>query len=610
MEELVGKIWHRLVSRQSQTGYSDAQVALEDLTPYLAPYYRAMGGAPGKVIEGAPLRKIRIRRRLVNQLAGTHLRFPVSWQDDRSLRLPPKIDYFPDPALNESLYYWLTALAARQPRVRHWFEDNQHASKALLGDYPGLQRNYSLLVQATIELRQQWLQLEGEEMMREEAIRAALLNPGCLKTMPIASRDPLPVPLWLYPEPLHAISVAAHEQLEKNPEPNGEDSQHLNQGERKEAKRADDKRETDGLLVFQVESLFTWAEAVELDRCQDENSTDDPAKAAEDLDIISLSRQRRAGAAKVKFDLDLPAAENDELPLGDGILLPEWDYKRAELIKDYCLLQPLLSDQAPPAQVPDPLKSSARALRNRFSQLRPQRQWQLRQPMGEELDLSAYLDQLTQPQQSAESQRVFKARSAVGRELSCLLLADLSMSTDMALTAEQRVIDVIRDTMLLFAEALSASGDRFAMYGFSSVKNKQVRYHLLKNFAEPYCDQTRGRILAIKPGFYTRMGAAIRQSTEILKQQQTQQRLLLIISDGKPNDIDRYEGRYGIEDTRQAILEARQQGLQPFCVTVDDQANDYLPYLFGNQGYALASDVQKLPQLLPKLYLNLTGAIS
>lgn len=609
MEELVGKIWHRLVSRQAQTSYPEAQVTLEQLSPYLAPYYRAMGGAPGKLIEGAAWRKVKIQRRLISQLAGTHQRFHLSWQDDRSLRLPPQIDCFPDRSLNEALYYWLTALAAHQPVIRHWFSDNQRATREILGDYPGLARLYDQLAAATIKQRAQWLQLDGAELAREEAIRAAILNPGCVSSMPLAVREPLPVPLWLYPEPLHTIPLTTHENLDEDSTSQQQTAEEVSRNERKQARRTDDSKDTDGLLVFQVESLFTWAEQVELDRCQDEDSADDPASAAEDLDIISLSRQRRASAAKVKFDLDLPAAENDELPIGEGILLPEWDYNRCELIPDYCLLQPLLADQATTAPVPDALKSTARCLRNRFSALRPQRQWQFRQPMGEELDLDAYLDKLTDQQQSTEPRQIFKARAAVGRELSCLLLADLSMSTDVALTTELKVIDVIRDTLLLFAEALSGSGDRFAMYGFSSVKNKQVRYHLLKNFAERYSDHTRGRILAVKPGFYTRMGAAIRQSTAILEQQRTQQRLLLIISDGKPNDIDRYEGRYGIEDTRQAVLEAKQKGLQPFCVTVDDQANDYLPYLFGSRGYARVSDVQRLPQLLPKLYLNLTGAM-
>ena len=491
--------------------------------------------------------------------------------------------------------------------MRHWFSDNQQACRALLQQYPGLRNNYFELVDAVIQMREQWLRLEGREQLREQAIRTALREPGSVQQLPVAARNPLPVPLWLYPQPLHAVSVAAEERLEAAADSGQRSPQQLNQPARKEAQRVEDDRETDGLMVFQAESLFSWAEQVALDRCRDEED-DDFAGAADDLDLISLSRQRRAGAAKVKFDLDLPAAENDDLPLGEGILLPEWDYKKAALLPDYCLLQPLLADRALPAQVPESLKDSARALRRRFAMLRPQRQWQYRQPVGEELDLNAYLDALTQPQRSSDRLEVFKARAAAGRDLSCLLLADLSMSTDAALTEEQRVIDAIRDTLLLFAEALSGSGDQFAIYGFSSVKNKQVRYNLLKNFAEPYSDRTRGRILAIKPGFYTRMGAAIRQSTEILKQQKTQQRLLLIVSDGKPNDIDRYEGRYGIEDTRQAILEAKQQGLQPFCVTIDDRANDYLPYLFGAQGYAVVSDVQRLPQLLPKLYLNLTGA--
>ena len=101
------------------------------------------------------------------------------------------------------------------------------------------------------------------------------------------------------------------------------------------------------------------------------------------------------------------------------------------------------------------------------------------------------------------------------------------------------------------------------------------------------------------------MGAAIRQSTEILKEQKSNQRLMLIISDGKPNDLDQYEGRYGIEDTRKAIVEAKQQGITPFCVTIDHDGNDYLPFLFGDQGYTIVNDAIKLPTLLPKLYLHL-----
>jgi nitric oxide reductase NorD protein len=170
-----------------------------------------------------------------------------------------------------------------------------------------------------------------------------------------------------------------------------------------------------------------------------------------------------------------------------------------------------------------------------------------------------------------------------------------------------RVIDVIRDSMMLFGEALGATGDRFALYGFSSVRRENVRYHLLKGFDERYGGEVRGRLAALKPGFYTRMGAAIRHSAAILSKQKSARKLLLILTDGKPNDLDKYEGRYGIEDTRVAVQEARRMGLTPFCVTIDDKAGEYLPHLFGANGYVVVRDAQTLPKVLPSLYVQLTG---
>lgn len=605
MEEFIGDLWHRMVTRQAQTDYHDARVELAVLTPQLAPFYRAMGGSPGRVLEASQPRAFNTRRRLVQRIAGTHRRFSVSWQDERSVRLPATLALFPEHDINEDLYFWLTALAAKQSNLQHWFIDNQRASYELLTEKPGLKKTYNRLVSAVINQRESLTGSIGADQECEVAIRQALRNPGCVQSLPRSKVGVLPVPLWLYPPPMQVVSIDSEDNLDECESGMATVTQIY--GSRKEANRIDDSKETDGLLVFQLESLFSWTEQVELDRCQDEDEENDLASAVEDLDIISLSRQRRAGAAKVKFDLDLPAAQNDELPLGDGIKLPEWDHRKSQLVKDFCLLQPMLADEAVPAAIPEHLKHTACHLKNRFAKLHLQRQWQYRQPYGEELDLDAWLDNEISPVCRQEDQPCFKARTANARELSCLLLADFSMSTDAALNADQRVIDVIRDTLLLFAEALSGSGDQFAIYGFSSVKNKQVRYNLLKNFSETYSDQARGRIVAIKPGFYTRMGAAIRQSTEILKQQKSQQRLLLMVSDGKPNDIDHYEGRYGIEDTRHAILEARRQGILPFCVTIDDKGNDYLPYLFGSQGYALVNDVSRLPTLLPKLYLNLVG---
>jgi len=607
MEELVGEFWHRLITRQTSTEYVDAKVELAELSSQLAPFYRALGGAPGKVIEGATSRELRLHRRFLQRVAGTHKRVNIAWQDERSVRLPPTHALFTDKRLNEALYFWLTALAAELPKVSHWFADNQQATLSLLKLRPGLAKSYFLLVEEIIALRPPLDGFVGDKLKREIAIRQALKEPGSVELLPKASGDPYPIFLWLYPEPLHSLDVAPDDDLDDEEVAPSDKPAEKATSSRKQAQRIDDRKETDGLLVFMLDSLFSWTEQVELDRPQEEDVDVDAAAAAEDLDVITLSRQRRAQSSAIKFDMDLPSAHSDDLAIGDGIRIPEWDYKKGMMIEDYCLVQPMLADDALPTGVPDDLKQVAMRLRNRFSALSFQDTWSRRQTSGTELDLDACIEKVTEPNEQLEKQNFYKSRSKNQRDLSCLLLADLSMSTDSALNAHQRVIDVIRDSILLFAEALSGSGDPFAIYGFSSIKNKQVRYNLLKNFSEPYSDAARGRILAVKPGFYTRMGAGIRQSTEVLKLQTTQKRLMLILSDGKPNDIDQYEGRYGIEDTRKAVIEAKRQGIQPFCITIDEDGNEYLPYLFGDQGYAVVSDLDRLPTLLPKLYLNLTG---
>ena len=165
---------------------------------------------------------------------------------------------------------------------------------------------------------------------------------------------------------------------------------------------------------------------------------------------------------------------------------------------------------------------------------------------------------------------------------------------------------MIRDSLFLFAECLQATGDRFSLYGFSTRKRDPVRVHKIKSFDEHYNDRIRGRINAVKPGYYTRLGAGIRYASQQLIEEGNGKRLLLVLTDGKPNDLDQYEGRYGIEDTRQAVISARRAGLIPFCVSIDHKANDYLPFIFGKGDYVVIHDPRCLPRELPQLYALLT----
>jgi nitric oxide reductase NorD protein len=162
--------------------------------------------------------------------------------------------------------------------------------------------------------------------------------------------------------------------------------------------------------------------------------------------------------------------------------------------------------------------------------------------------------------QHSDAPPVYTRRERGERSLATLLLADLSLSTDAYATSDARVIDVIRDALYVFGEALSATGDAFEMLGFSSVRRQHVRIQHIKGFGERWGEPVRARVGALKPGFYTRMGAAVRDATRRLAARPERQRLLLVLTDGKPNDLDIYEGRYGLEDTRHAIQEARDAG--------------------------------------------------
>jgi len=605
MEEIIGKFWDRWITRQASTDFPSAMVCLRDYQPELKLYYRVMGGASGKTIEPAEKRKVRIKRTGLQRVAGSHQTFYLPWLDERSVRLPPTLSVFPDSSLNEALYFWLAAMAAYLPDYHCGVEANQQAVVALTSHYPGLKKSYADLLKASLIVRSEIDMLPEDLQQKELAIRQALCDPGSIKQLPLSRYDVTPVPLWFYPSPLLFSSVPAQsDNMEEDIPRNKPRHSPKKLDQRKQAQRVDDEKETDGLLVFLPDSLMSWTEQVNLDRCQDDD--DDSEPVAKDIDLITLSRQRKASAAKVKFDLDLPAEENDELSLGGGVRLPEWHYKKELLVPDVCLLQPMISDDVVPVDLPKHLLKTSREVKHLIANIGLTRQRMRAQADGLELDLDAWLDAYTQPVKDMGKQNFYIDRREQLRDFSCLILADLSLSTEGYVNNEQQVIDVIRDSLLIFSEALSQLQDEFAIYGFSSVRNSHIRYHLIKHFGEQYGDLVRGRIARIKPGFYTRMGAAIRQSTRILQERPAAHRVLLMLSDGKPNDLDQYEGRYGIEDTRQAILETRKQGITPYCVTVDAEGHDYLPYLFGRDGFAVVTELEQLPKVLPRIYVNMS----
>jgi len=565
-----------------------------------------MGGDPALSLVTAEPRHFQIRRKFLQKMAGTHRKFELAWRDEESLRLPDRLALFPSRKVNRELYLWLAALASLGEIHHHtWLEGNQAMVQTLLARWPGLEPVYQRLVKHTLQWRPTPASLSGNEAKREEAIRQALIHPGSVDDLPDALTDPWPVILWLYP-------VLGRGKL--TGEIIGDDNTLSKSGglskkrKRRRAERVDAFDKDQGIMLFRLESMFSWSEFIPVDRAGDDSDEDDADAVADDMDMISVSQDRREASSAIKFDLDLPSEENDDLHLGPGIHLPEWDWRRQGYREKFCCLQPMLSKDAIPSPLPERLTRSAQTLRRQFSALKPLRQWERRQLDGEELDLDACLERVVQHHRGVGEmdQKLFRQCKQNQRDLACLVLTDVSLSTDTFINNNQRVIDIARDGLQLLSEALTASRDPFALFAFSSRRRDHVRFHHIKGFDEPYNDTSRGRIQALEPGYYTRMGAAIRQSIKLLKTRPEHQKILLLLTDGKPNDLDLYEGRYGVEDTRMAVQEAHRAGLTPFCVTIDEEANEYLPYVFGSTNYVVIKDPTQLPAQLPKLYMNLT----
>lgn len=611
MEEIVGKLWDRLIRRAASDSYPQAAVTLEEMARPVGVLFRALGGDHGLRVEATSATRYQQQQRnWLQRLAGSGQRVELPWRNDQALRLPAQLAVFPQRELNRELYLWLSALAAETKLTGvNWFAQNQWLTCTVLQRYPGLTARYHRLLTAQLAIRPNPAQLPDDEAQQERAIQSALQHPGQVSELPIAKRQPQPVWLWLYPAPAAAsesqLALPDHTQAENEGQTQTATDKRRRQGERVEM--PDGRR---GLLFYRFETLLSWADYVKVDRCTDEE--EDMASAEQvldDLDTVSIARDTRTAANRLRFDLDLPAAAQDDIPLGDGMLFPEWHYQRRLLQKDFCRVQPMLAADATACALPTHLRRMAQRLRAQFEALALSPTWYRGQTDGSEVDIDAYLHHLTRQLRGDASgeEGLYRELRRGKRDMACLVLADLSLSTDSWINNEMRVIDVIRDALYLFAEALAATGDRFALYGFSSRKREHVRINWLKGFKESYNAQVRGRLAAIRPGYYTRMGAAIRYSTKVLQRQPASQRLLLILTDGKPNDLDQYEGRYGVEDTRRAILEAREQGVRPFCVTIDNEAGGYLPHLFGNNGFVVIRRPAELPRRLPLLYAQLTA---
>ena len=346
------------------------------------------------------------------------------------------------------------------------------------------------------------------------------------------------------------------------------------------------------------------------------------------------------------------ALGRDDRPSGASFLYDEWDMFGARYLRGWCRVYESRIETADSADVAGLLERVAphRAdVRRCFAEIKPRAYRSVRRVTdGDELDLEELLDYYTETRRgNGVEDRVYRRRDRLVRDVAAAFLLDLSASTDdpvdkpTAATYQdvdlrhvnlrdpfddddylkpraedlgpppRRIIDVLRESLLLMASALEHYRDHWGLYGFSGYGRDNVEYYVVKELGERFGYSTLEALAALRPRRSTRMGPAIRHSLWKLKRTASALKVLIVVSDGFPQDCDygpdRGDHEYGVQDTAKALEEAHLAGIEAFCVTVDRSGHDYLKRMCIDERYLVIDEIEALPTALAKVYQRLTG---
>jgi nitric oxide reductase NorD protein len=614
-EETVGNLWHDMASGMGGDRlYPDAAIYLANIRPSLAVLFRALGGNAGVEMGEAPATLVRHRRSLQRKLGSEREKEYVASFDGERLSLPPLIAAYPDAASNRAAYFWLVALAAFAdvPAITSdacasdfaQILANAAAADRAYAACPGLRAAYTRMCKLTLAARGT-IRLPSPEAAMERAVRDQLSGstpdqielPADRHYMPFA-----PVSFWLrFGDAQAGGSAEQSTDAAKAPPPVAATTTRK-LGERKDRDEANRK---DSFILHRFESILSWVESMNLNRSVDDDDDENAQKAADDQDNITLSKVDKRAATRLRLHLDLSPAEADTEALACKFTYPEWNHRSASYMPDHTRVL-----DAP--AVPDPVHgyvpnaARIREVRRQFETLRPRRILQARQIDGSDLDLDALITAQADLKATGQgSDRIWHSARQIERDLAVAFLIDTSRSTEAAV-GDTSVIDVAREALAALASGIDAAGDSLGIWGFSSLKRDRVFLTRCKGFEDKMSDAITANICALTPGHYTRLGAAIRHTSAMLALQPAARKLLIVLTDGKPNDLDHYEGQHGVEDSRMAVREARRAGQSLHGVIIDEDGQDWFARIFGRGGFSLLSNPEKLPRTLPDIYRTLT----
>ena len=622
-EELVGSHWHRLTGRWSSLPrYPQGAVKFEEVASALPVFFRGLGGPPALRIGATVATTSRHRLGAGLSLGLGQEKLAMARREADAVWLPDTLDVFPLRAANRRLYFWLAAFFVGMRPAAQTIDDPlrrdldflrraREATEGAIARGRGLARLWSELAQA-LRLARPQRRLPPQEREIEHAILRLLgegeggaywpsIETGDFHGLRAARgyRTFLPVTVW---------GEARFRQPEASPPLDAEEAGGAaaeGDGKTRKAKRrpSDQTERKDFLALNRFEKMLSLVDSMNLARPVDDDDVEGAKKALDDAEELGLSRHSRKTSTRLRVDLDISQSE-DAFGAFDDACFPEWDYRRRQLVAHCVRVRSRLARREREAPPSETRARAVAAVRRRFEAFRPRAETLRAQPDGTDLDLDAVVRARADLAQGAASERIYIETRRRLRDISVAVLADASLSTE-ASVGRQRVMDVEQEALLLLSHALTACGDEHALYAFCSRTRRDVRVEQLKTFEEPLSSTVERRVFGLTPSAYTRLGAAVRFVAKALASRPHAHKLLIVLTDGKPNDVDLYEGRYGIEDARHSIQEARRTGVFVFGVTVDVKARDYFPSLFGKGGYAIVQEPAHLPHACLALYRRL-----
>jgi len=370
----------------------------------------------------------------------------------------------------------------------------------------------------------------------------------------------------------------------------------------------DKKAQEDFTLQHHFEKVDTAEEFNGVWRDFDgDDSLENDAEALSELNLKHTVRVDDPVHSVYQADFagNLTIAESKETSFeGKYISYPEWNFSARKYKSDFCKVFPVKTTEENIGYYTQTLKTNARILRNlkkRLAKMDNALEVVRRQPNGDDFDIDAVTDMYTDIlSKHTPNEKIYVSKRKRKKDLSILFLLDLSLSSD-GYVSGNRVLDIEKQVMIILGEALNDSLVEFEIAGFSSKTRNYCSYSTIKSFTEPW-SKGRNHIGAVEPSGYTRIGPALRHAGARLQLQASRKKWLVLLSDGKPNDYDKYEGKYGIQDVKQALRELNGENIHTYAVAIEDQARYYLPQMFGQNHYSILSSPVEMIQSLAKLY--------